>query len=142
MLVYGFMNGKTLNWFKKIQPSLRAASGLEWRLWRKLPLIALAGTVLPLLCLALVHLLSDSAPSAAELRRVQMMDYVIGGVIVFHWSMVVTIGIGCVIVMVMKGPGYVADGYRVSHSDQPRATPETAEEASAYRLPEVVERSE
>ncbi|MBH2009997.1 MAG: hypothetical protein I8H71_09890 [Xanthomonadaceae bacterium] len=131
-----------MNWFKKIQPSLRAASGLEWRLWRKLPLIALAGTALPLLCLALVHLLSDSAPSSAELRRVQMMDYVIGGVIVFHWSMVVTVGIGCVIVMVMKGPGYVADGYRVSHSDQPRATPETAEEASAYRLPKANEPSE
>ena len=131
-----------MNWFKKIPPSSRAASGLEWRLWRKLPLIALAGTALPLLCLALVHLLSESAPGAAEARWIQMMDYVVGGVIVFHWSMVVTIGIGCVIVMVMKGPGYVADGYRVSHSDQPRATHETAEEASAYRLPEAVERSE
>ena len=131
-----------MNWFKKIQPSLRAASGLEWRLWRKLPLITLAGTLLPLLCLALVHLLSDSAPGAAELRRLQMMDYVIGGVIAFHWSMVVTVGIGCVIVMVMKGPGYVADGYTVSHSDQPRATLETAEEASAYRLPKANEPSE
>ena len=61
----------------------------------------------------------------------------VGGVIIFHWSMVLTIGIGCVIVMVMKGPGYVADGYWVSHSDQPRAVQETAEEASAYRLPEA-----
>jgi len=33
---------------------------------------------------------------------------------------VVALGIGCVIVMVMKGPGYVADGYPVSHSDRPR----------------------
>lgn len=129
-----------MNWFKKIEPTRRAASGLEWRLWRKLPLIALAGTVLPLLCLGLVHLLGACAPDAAEARRIQMMDYVIGGVILFHCSMVVTAGIGCVIVMVMKGPGYVADGYKVSHSDQPRATPETAEEASAYRLPESTQR--
>ena len=126
-----------MNWFKKIPHQYRAASGLEWRLWRKLPLIALVGTALPLLCLALMHLLGEPVPDASEARWIQMMDYVVGGVIIFHWSMVLTIGIGCVIVMVMKGPGYVADGYRVSHSDQPRAAHETAEEASAYRLPDA-----
>ena len=131
-----------MDWLKKIPQTGRTPSGLEWRLWRKLPLIALIGTVLPLLCLALVHLLSDSAPDAAEARRIQMLDYVIGGVIVFHWSMVVTVGIGCVIVMVMKGPGYVADGYKLSHSDQPRPALETPEEAAAYRLPKAAERSE
>lgn len=126
-----------MNWFKKIPNPRRAAAGLEWHLWRKLPLIALVGTVLPLLCLALVHLLNEPAPEASDARWLQMMDYLVGGLIAFHWSMVLTIGIGCVIVMVMKGPGYVADGYRVSHSDQPRAAPETAEEASGYRLPDA-----
>ena len=124
-----------MNWFKKIPHHYHADSGLEWRLWRKLPLIALAGTALPLLCLALVHLMAEAAPDAAQARWIQMMDYMVGGVIVFHWSMVLTVGIGCVIVMVMKGPGYVADGYWVSHSDQPRAAHESVEEASAYRLP-------
>ncbi|MEP6588378.1 MAG: hypothetical protein ABJA84_06450 [Polaromonas sp.] len=32
-------------------------------------------------------------------------------------------------------PGYVADGYSVSHSDRPRETMETDEEAAGYRLP-------
>jgi hypothetical protein len=128
-----------MNWFTKIPDTRRAASGLEWRLWRKLPLIALVGTVLPLLCLALLHLLADPVPVAAELRWLQMMNYMTGGVVFFHWSMVLTTGIGCVIVMVMKGPGYVADGYKVSHGDQPRATCETAEEAAAYRLPGAAE---
>ena len=127
-----------MNWFQKIPHSCRATSGMEWRLWKKLPLIALIGTVLPLLCLALLHLLSSDSPDPAEARWIQMMDYVVGGVVVFHWSMVLTVGIGCVIVMVMKGPGYVADGYLLSHSDQPRVTVETAEEASAYRLPDVL----
>ena len=125
-----------MNWLKKLPQTRRANSGLEWRLWRKLPLIALLGTLLPLLVLGLVHLLADPQASAADIRWLQMFDYMVGGVIVFHGSMVVTVGIGCVIVMVMKGPGYVADGYRVSHSDQPRETMETAEEAAAYRLPE------
>jgi len=126
-----------MNWFKKIPHSYRATSGLEWRLWKKLPLILLVGTVLPLVCLALLHLLSDETLDPAEARWIQMMDYVIGGVVVFHWSMVLTIGIGCVIVMVMKGPGYVADGYLLSHSDRPRAVAESAEEAAGYRLPDA-----
>ena len=124
-----------MNWLKKLPQSRRANSGLEWLLWRKLPLIALLGTLLPLLCLGLVHLLADPQASAADIRWLQMAGYVVGGVIVFHWSMVATVAIGCVIVMVMKGPGYVADGYRVSHSDQPREKMETAEEAAGYRLP-------
>jgi hypothetical protein len=36
----------------------------------------------------------------------------------------------------MKGPGYVADGYRVSHSDLPRSQQETEEEAAAARVHE------
>lgn len=124
-----------MNWLKKLSHSRRAASGLEWTLWRKLPLITVVGTLLPLAGLALVYLLADSKPDPAEARWLQMLNYVVGGVIIFHWSMVATVAIGCLIVMVMKGPGYVADGYKVSHSDQPRATMETAEEARAYRLP-------
>lgn len=124
-----------MNWLKKLPQNRRANSGLEWLLWRKLPLIALLGTLLPLLSLGLVHLLADPQASAADIRWLQMAGYVVGGVIVFYWSMVATVAIGCVIVMVMKGPGYVADGYRVSHSDQPREKMETAEEAAAYRLP-------
>ena len=124
-----------MNWLKKIPHTKRAASGLEWSLWRKLPLITLLGTLLPLLALGLVHLLADPQASTEQARWLQLADYVVGGVIIFHWSMVVTVGIGCVIVMVMKGPGYVADGYLVSHSDQPRQVMETDEEAANRRNP-------
>ena len=124
-----------MNWFKKIPHTKRAASGLEWTLWRKLPLITLLGTLLPLLALGLLHLLADSQASTEQARWLQLADYVVGGVIIFHWSMVVTVGIGCVIVMVMKGPGYVADGYLVSHSDQPRQVMETDEEVANGRHP-------
>ena len=125
-----------MNWLKKLPKTRRANSGLEWHLWRKLPLIALLGTLLPVLVLGLVHLLADPQPSAADIRWLQMAGYVVGGVVIFHGSMVVTVGIGCVIVMVMKGPGYVADGYRLSHSDLPRVQMESADEAAGYRLPE------
>lgn len=130
-----------MNWFKKLSHARCAASGLEWTLWHKLPLIALVGTLLPMAVLAVVYLLADAQPDPAEARWLQMLNYVVGGVVFFHWSMVITVAIGCLIVMVMKGPGYVADGYWVSHSDQPRPAMETDEEARSYRLPEGAESS-
>ena len=58
--------------------------------------------------------------SAAELaRRIQLFDFVMIGLVIFVWTLVVTITIGCVIVWLMKGPAYVADGFDVSHSDTP-----------------------
>ena len=122
-----------MNWLQKIPHSVRAASGLEWALWRKLPMIAVLGTVLPLLGLLAVHTVTDVDANAAQARWLQMADFFVGAVLVFHWTMVITVAIGCVIVMVMKGPGYVADSYPVSHSDRPRAMTETAEEAAASR---------
>ncbi len=111
-----------MNWLRKVPGSHRAAAGLEWKLWRKLPLIFAVGTALPLAALAALHLLVDDT-TAAGLRRLQLADYMVFGLVLFHWSLVVTAGIGCVIVMVMKGPAYAADSYAVSHSDRPRQGP-------------------
>ena len=122
-----------MNWLRKLPNSVRAASGMEWLIWRKLPLIALLGTALPLLGLAILHFWMDTEASSAQARWLQMADYFCWAVVVFNITMVFTVAIGCVIVMVMKGPGYTADSYRVSHSDAPRAEPETEEEASRYR---------
>jgi len=62
-----------------------------------------------------------TAGSAAEVaRHIQLFDFVMIGLVVFTWTLVVTVSIGCVIVWLMKGPAYVADGFDVSHSDAPR----------------------
>lgn len=108
-----------MNWLRKIPGSKRAATGLEWTLWRKLPLIFAVGTALLLAGLGLLHWWVDASTREGA-RWLQMADYVVFGLLLFHWTTVVTVGIGCVIVMVMKGPAYTADSYTVSHSDQPR----------------------
>lgn len=122
-----------MKWLHKGPQGPRGASGLEWALWRKLPMIAALGTALPLLGLLALHMLSEPDASPEQTRWLQMADFFVGAVLVFHWTMVITVAIGCVIVMVMKGPSYEADSYPVSHSDQPRAAPETDEEAAAKR---------
>ena len=35
------------------------------------------------------------------------------GVVVLHWTLVLTLAIGCAIVILMKGPAYVADAYEM-----------------------------
>jgi hypothetical protein len=122
-----------MNWLEKSTDSIRTRSGLEWTIWRKLPLIAVAGTILPILLAATLHFVLDSDTNSAQLRWLQVVDFVVVAVVIFHWSMVLTVGIGCCIVMVMKGPGYTADSYQVSHSDQPRHLQESDTEAAAHR---------
>lgn len=113
-----------MRWLNKIPGSVRSASGLEWRLWRKLPLIFAVGTALPLLALAVLHWLAADGSLMLE-RHLQIVDYAVIGVLFFHWSVVFLLAFGCVLVMLMKGPAYVADGFEVSHSDQPRRDAET-----------------
>jgi hypothetical protein len=113
-----------MSWLNKLPNSIRSASGLEWVLWRKLPLILLVGTALPLAVALALHWWADPQ-NASQLRWLQTMDYVVAGVIIFHWTAMATVAIGCVVVMLMKGPGYVADDpMEVSHSDQPRSSTE------------------
>ena len=126
-----------MEWLKKLPGSVRSPTGLEWKLWRKLPLILAVGTVLPLLALLLLHLFSDG--STRQAHALQIYDYMVFGLLLFYWSAVATVAIGCVLVMVMKGPGYVADGIDVSHSDQPRG--QTQAQPPANR-PDLTHRGE
>ena len=82
-----------------------------------------------------VTLLTDAAsfvgPAlAARLRAgggsLTMVDIYSLSLIVLHWTVVFTVGLSAFIVMVMKGPGYVADPYPLSDADRPAvARPDT-----------------
>lgn len=110
-----------MNWFNKLEGTRRSASGLEWRIWRKLPVIALVGTLVPILLWVALDWVLAPESSAQHARWLLTASYVAWGAVIFHWTMVLTLAIGCAIVVVMKGPGYVADAYPLSHSDSPAA---------------------
>jgi len=109
-----------MNWLRKLPGYQRTPAGFELRLLRLIPTIWLAGTLLPaLMAFAARYLLTGD--TAAELaRNIQMFDYAMIGLVILIWTLVLTVTIGCIIVWLMKGPAYVADGYEVSHSDKPR----------------------
>jgi hypothetical protein len=48
-----------------------------------------------------------------------MMDAIAIGAGILLWTLVVTVAIGCVVVMVMKGPVQTADSYPVPDRDRP-----------------------
>jgi len=109
-----------MDWFQKLPGFQRTPYGIEWRILRRMPTVALAGTVLPALAALAARWLIGGATAAEVARNLQRFDYMMIGLVIFLWTLVVTVVIGCVIVWLMKGPAYVADGLPVSHSDAPR----------------------
>jgi hypothetical protein len=100
-----------MNYFKKLEGFQRSPAGLEWAIWKKLPLILATGTLLPLAASALAYCFDGLDASTQSARSVEQFFYVMVGLVILHWSLALTLAIGCVIVMLMKGPAYVADAY-------------------------------
>jgi len=109
-----------MNWLQKLPGFQQTPYGLEWRLLRLMPSVCLAGTLLPALMSVAARFLITEGSAAELVRRIQLFDFLMIGLVIFIWSLVLTVTIGCVIVWLMKGPAYVADGYEVSHSDHPK----------------------
>ncbi len=104
---------------KKNPDSVRAPAGLEWRLFKKLPRLAILG-LLVLLALWGASTLwpFDGEPQQVE-RMLRTFRYTLIGMAIFHLTMVITVAIGCVVAMVMKGPQYTSDSYPVQDAERP-----------------------
>ncbi len=107
-----------MNWLNKLPGFQRSPPGLEWEIWRRLHWIWLAGTVLPLAAAGMAYLLNQADPSASGARAAEQFFYVMVGLVILHASLVLTLAIGCVIVILMKGPAYVADPYPLVEDDR------------------------
>ena len=105
--------------FNRLPGFQRSPPGLEWAIWKRLPSVLLAGTLLPGLVMLLVWWSQPADLSHAAERDFWVLAYMAIGFVILHWTLVFTVAIGCAIVMIMKGPAYVADAYPLSHSDYP-----------------------
>jgi len=108
-----------MNLFNRLPGFARAPAGLERALLRRLPLIALAGTALPLLCLLAVRLAAAWASSDAAAKVAMNFEIALASITVLYWTIVFTVALGCLIVAIAKGPAYVADAYPVPDADAP-----------------------
>lgn len=96
---------------KRLPGFQRSPHGLEWTLFKRLPAILLLGTAVPALLALAFWWAAPGVPSAAEERDLLLLTYRLIGLVLLHWTLVLTVAIGCVIVMLMKGPAFVADAY-------------------------------
>jgi hypothetical protein len=109
-------------WFNKLPGFQQTPAGLERVVLRRLPRITLLGTAVLLLPSLLWRLFDWLAPTPEPAGGLAMVDVYVIGLVVLHWTVVLTVGIAAFIVMVMKGPAYVADPYPMQESeDRPRS---------------------
>jgi hypothetical protein len=102
-----------MDFFKKLPNSARYPIGIEWPLLKKIPLILLLGTIL--ISAPVLTIYFQYAEISAEQYR---FIYVCIGLWFSFAFFVGVIAIGCVLIMLMKGPGYVADAYELPKEDK------------------------
>ena len=109
-----------MRYLQKLPNSRRSPPGLERKIWRRLPAAFLAGTAIP--GFAYLYARFFPAPAIGETveKYLAGIEIVAVATVITAWTAVFTVAIGCVIVMLMKGPAYVADRYPLSDADEPR----------------------
>lgn len=107
-----------MTWLDRLPRSSRTPPGLERELLRLLPRLFLAGTaILAMPSLAARYFPWTAPEDAAAL--VQRIDFLVLGAVFVHWTAVVTVAIGALVVVVMKGPVRVSDSYPINDASRP-----------------------
>lgn len=109
----GFVN----RYFQKLHEN-RSPPGLERVIWRRLPGALLTGLGIPAGLSLIVRLLPPQGGAYEAAKAITTVDIFAFATALTAVVAVVTVGIGCIVVMIMKGPGYVADGYDRLHNPQ------------------------
>jgi len=97
-----------MKYLNKLPGFIKTPSGLEWILFKKLPLIFSIGTAAPCIPMLMIYLGNETLN-----REQQQVIYQLLGVLFSAWFFVGAIAIGCIVVTIMKGPAYVADPYEL-----------------------------
>lgn len=109
-----------INAFHKLPGYVKTVPGLERVVLRRLPATCVLGTLLLCVPSLLARLVPWDGNEAEIAIRITTIDIYAISVVVLHWTVVLTAAIAAFIVMVMKGPAYVADAYPLVDSDEPQ----------------------
>ncbi len=105
---------------RKHEPVRRSPAGLEWTLFKKLPLLTLAGFLVIAVLWGGAHYWPWAGDIKTAANALGAFEFALIGAAIFHITMMVTIAIGCAVVLIMKGPRYSADSYPVEDSERPK----------------------
>lgn len=102
-----------MNYFNKLPGYNRSPSGFEWVLFKKIPLIFIIGTAIP--ASVILEIYFSNATLNPEQQKIIYQCF---GILFSYWFFVGATAIGCILVMLMKGPAYVADPYELPKENQ------------------------
>jgi hypothetical protein len=108
-----------MSWFNPLPGFQKSPAGLERHILRRLPRVLWVGTALAALLAGVMRLLPWSGSEVEVSTRITTVDIYLISLVILHWTAVLTLAIGAFIVLVMKGPAYVADPYPLNDADRP-----------------------
>ena len=108
-----------MKYLRKLPNSRREPPGLEWVVLRKLPITLLGGTVIPVLFAIAGHFFPPAGTPVEVAKHLTMVNIFSIATVVTVWASAFTLAIGCCVVVLMKGPAYVADKYELQDADRP-----------------------
>ena len=84
-----------------------------------LPLVMAAGVFVPLFLSAVIRFFPLILPEADTSRLQIGIDILSISLFFTVLSGVITVAIGCITIVLMKGPAYIADAYELDDADRP-----------------------
>lgn len=97
-----------MRYFNKLPGFIKTPSGLEWVLLKKLPLIFGLCAAVPTAAILFIYF-GNQTLNPEQLKTI----YQCLGILFSICFFVGATAIGCIVVMIMKGPAYVADPYEL-----------------------------
>ena len=108
-----------MNLFNRLSGFSRTPAGFERDVLRALPALLWSGTLLICLPSLAIYCWTWLADHAIAFQSLTMLHIYSVSAVILHWTVLFTVAIAAFIVMVMKGPAYVADAYPLNDSDAP-----------------------
>jgi hypothetical protein len=97
-----------MRYFNKLPGFIKTPSGLEWVLLKKLPLILGICSAVPTAAILFIYF-GNQTLNPEQLKTI----YMCLGALFSIFFFVGAAAIGCIVVILMKGPAYVADPYEL-----------------------------
>ena len=116
------MGSAMSEWFQRLPGFRRTPAGIERTILRSLPRVWIYGSLLLMLPSLLVGLLGRGAAESGGASTAMAVDILVVTLLFLHWNIVLTLAIGAFIVIVMKGPAYVADAYPLVDAEAPKTS--------------------
>jgi len=110
------------NLFNKLPGYSRTPPGKERVILRWLPRVLLGGSALLVLPSLAVRVLLMYKPEQNTATLVTTVDIHVISLLILLWIAAFTVAIGACVVLVMKGPAYVADAYPLVDIESPETS--------------------